>query len=191
MTLTTYVLALVPNVLANFPDALTQDTVHVRSGGTSMSCPGVAGIAALYFQRYPTATAVQIKNAIINCTIQDNFTSTTLPDNNWGYGKANAFGALTACQSVGINNSIVEDSHFFEVFPNPTNGQQGFNVVLNQLHTNDNYTLTVYNILGNKVYATTLRSEKAKIAFTANAGVYVCELSKNNTRIATKKLIVQ
>jgi subtilisin family serine protease len=191
MTLTTYVLALVPNVLANFPDALTQDTVHVRSGGTSMSCPGVAGIAALYLQRYPSATAVQVKNAIINCTIQDNFTSTTLPDNNWGYGKANAYGALTGCASVGINNNALANELLFEVFPNPTNGQQSLSVLLNEWNTNDTYSLNIYDVLGNLVYTSALKSAKTSIAFSANAGIYLCELGKNKQRITAKKLIVR
>lgn len=74
---------------------LAQGGMHNRNGGTSHAAPAVAGIAALYLQKNPTATAAQVKNAIIRCTIQDQFTGCLLPDNYWGYGKVNAFGALT------------------------------------------------------------------------------------------------
>jgi subtilisin family serine protease len=37
---------------------------HFRDGGTSSSAPVVAGIAALYLEQNPTATAMQVKNAI-------------------------------------------------------------------------------------------------------------------------------
>lgn len=74
---------------------LGQGGMHNRNGGSSHASPAVAGIAALYLQKNPTATAAQVKNAIISCTIQDEWTGCLLPDNYWGYGKVNAFGALT------------------------------------------------------------------------------------------------
>lgn len=67
---------------------------HIRSGFTSQASPIVAGIAALYLQKNPTATATQVQQAIIKCPIQDSFTGNNLPDDYWGYGKVNAFGAL-------------------------------------------------------------------------------------------------
>ena len=67
---------------------------HLRNGGTSMASPIVAGIAALYFQKRPTATYDEIKKALICTAVTDSFTGPT-PNNGYGYGKVNAFQALT------------------------------------------------------------------------------------------------
>ncbi len=75
---------------------------HIRSGGTSHACPVVAGIAALYLQKNPTATAAQVKQAIIRCTIKDQYTGNSLPDKYWGYGKVDGFRTLTDCITIVI-----------------------------------------------------------------------------------------
>ncbi len=67
---------------------------HIRNGGTSMSAPIVTGIAALYLQKRPTATYDEIKQALICTALSDSFTGTT-PNIEYGYGKVNAFAALT------------------------------------------------------------------------------------------------
>lgn len=67
---------------------------HVRNGGTSMASPVVAGIAALYLQKKPTATYDEIKEAIICTAKRDNFTGNQ-PNNEYGHGKVNGFAALT------------------------------------------------------------------------------------------------
>ncbi|MEM9024779.1 MAG: S8 family serine peptidase, partial [Bacteroidota bacterium] len=73
--------------------------MHYRNGGTSMASPGVAGIAALYFQKCPQATAADILQALRGTASTDGFTG-TVPNFQWGYGKANGFDAL-----VGSNFS--------------------------------------------------------------------------------------
>lgn len=72
-----------------------QDGQHYLYNGTSFSSPAVAGIAALYFQKYPDATAAEVKAAILDQARQDAFTGAELPNNLWGYGKADAFRTLT------------------------------------------------------------------------------------------------
>ncbi len=67
---------------------------HYLQGGTSFSSPIVAGIVALYLQRYPDANWLDIKDAILQGARQDSFTGSALPDNQWGYGKVNAFASL-------------------------------------------------------------------------------------------------
>lgn len=71
---------------------------HIRNGGTSMASPIVAGIAALYLQKRPTATYEEVKTALICTAVSDSFTGTT-PNPEYGNGKVNAFKALT----VGLN----------------------------------------------------------------------------------------
>lgn len=72
---------------------------HLRNGGTSMASPIVAGIAALYLEKRPTANYDEIKTALICTAVQDSFTGTT-PNTEYGYGKVNAFAALTQTHCV-------------------------------------------------------------------------------------------
>ncbi len=74
---------------------MSQDGMHYLYNGTSFSSPVVAGVAALYFQKYPDADYNDVKNAIIDNAKHDGFTGEALPDNYWGYGKVDAFRTLT------------------------------------------------------------------------------------------------
>ncbi|MCY7409491.1 MAG: S8 family peptidase [Chitinophagales bacterium] len=75
--------------------------MHNRNGGTSMAAPVVAGVAALYLQKNPQASWKEIKDAIETTTYTDDFTGNNLPDNKFGYGKVNAFAALTSVLIYG------------------------------------------------------------------------------------------
>ena len=67
--------------------------MHIRNGGTSMASPVVAGAAALYLQRCPTATAQEIIDAVHRNARMDAFTG-AVPNNYWGMGKLDAFNML-------------------------------------------------------------------------------------------------
>ena len=67
---------------------------HIRNGGTSMASPIVAGIAALYLQKRPTANYSEIKKLLQWTAFRDSFT-TANANPEYGYGKVNAFGMLT------------------------------------------------------------------------------------------------
>jgi gliding motility-associated-like protein len=79
---------------ANKHFQLGEGCMHSIDNGTSNACPGVAGIAALYLQKNPTATYAQINQAIKDGAIMDAFTGYALPDKYWGYGKANALATM-------------------------------------------------------------------------------------------------
>lgn len=74
---------------------MSPDGMHYLYNGTSFSSPVVAGVAALYFQKNPEADYNDVRDAIINNAKHDTFTGEALPDNEWGYGKVDAFRTLT------------------------------------------------------------------------------------------------
>jgi hypothetical protein len=83
---------------------------HIRNGGTSMASPVVAGVAALYLEKRPTARWDEIKQAIINTARRDTFTG---PDANFAYGngKLNGYGAMIepfvyGCKDTGSINYL-------------------------------------------------------------------------------------
>jgi predicted outer membrane repeat protein len=64
----------------------------ISRSGTSMATPFVAGVAALVFDQFPTATAAEVRDAILSGAV----TSASLDGFIEGSRSLNAFGALTA-----------------------------------------------------------------------------------------------
>lgn len=72
---------------------IDQGGFHIRNGGTSMSSPVVAGIAALYLQKCSNASYQDFKTDLLNTSLTDSQTGMT-PNNAYGYGKVNAHETL-------------------------------------------------------------------------------------------------
>lgn len=95
---------------------------YVSANGTSASTPLVAGVAALVLSAHPQLTPMQIRESLLNTAvhIQDGTTMTTsYPNNYYGWGFANALGALlyhgivfSNLPTVSINNSTMTVSTF-------------------------------------------------------------------------------
>lgn len=99
--------------------------------GTSMACPHVAGIVALWLQAKPGLTFEQVMDVLKNSCDNDEFTAKT--PIRWGYGKINAQKGLNylLSQSDGIEevNSSVRQSQSTVIYDlqgrqvtNPTRG---------------------------------------------------------------------
>lgn len=69
--------------------AIDSGGYHIRNGGTSLACPVVAGIAALYLERCPRATYQDFLNDIQSTAFANTFTG-TLPNYAYGYGVTHA-----------------------------------------------------------------------------------------------------
>jgi subtilisin family serine protease len=111
-------LSLLAQYAAAGSTVVAQGGYHRTAGGTSAASPVVAGLAALYFQKNPTATNQQLKQAIINCAYHDVFTGNSLPNNKWGYGKLDGFASMT-CGEALIHVNEIGDEKGIQVFPNP------------------------------------------------------------------------
>lgn len=88
----------------------------ITSGGTSFSSPIIAGAAACLWQSNPTATNMQLLNAI-----QQSASQYLTPDSIYGYGIPNfckADSILNVMLSIGNINS---DNESLTVYPNPFN----------------------------------------------------------------------
>jgi Subtilase family len=75
------------------PSMLAVGGEHVRNGGTSMAAPVIAGIAALFLEKCPTATYQDFLDALHTTAYADSWTGVT-PNQGYGYGKINAFDLL-------------------------------------------------------------------------------------------------
>lgn len=76
----------------NYP-AMDSGGWHMRNGGTSMSSPVVAGIAALFLERCEKGNYASFLNAIQNYSSSNTYTG-TLPNNAYGYGVVDAYQIL-------------------------------------------------------------------------------------------------
>ncbi len=78
---------------ASFGASMSDDSMHVRNGGTSMASPAVAGMAALYLEYCNQATYNHFLTDLHNSAFTDGFTG-AVPNNAYGYGKAHALNCL-------------------------------------------------------------------------------------------------
>ena len=89
--------------LANAANAnnILQGGWHSKMTGTSIASPAVAGIAALYLEKCPTATYSDFKRDLIETATTDNYTG-IVPNISYGYGKPHALNLLLGANNVPI-----------------------------------------------------------------------------------------
>ena len=96
-----------------WPDTHSTYGRYVRETGTSVSSPLVAGVVALLLEADPKLTVDSVKSLLASTAIKDRFTGALpIPDNRWGAGKINAYGALA--KLLGTNatgRSAFIDAH--------------------------------------------------------------------------------
>jgi subtilisin family serine protease len=186
-TISCAVLSMVPNFIANAPEVLAQGGYHVTGGGSSAASPIVAGIAALYLQANPNADHAQVKNAITSCARQDQFTGSSLPNNAWGYGKADAYQAIIGC-TTGIEDETAYPSALL-IYPNPSEGDITIDL---EIPAGRGGTITVYNAIG-KLVRTFEVKESGSIRMDRKdlgPGLYFFTLSSNGHMLRTEKLVI-
>ena len=132
-----------PDVMAMGQDTYVADGYgdYYNGSGTSFSNPVMAGAVACLRQARPYASVQEICDAVRMCSDRANN-----PDNRYGYGipdLSQALELLSVEEPTG--NS---PAHIISVYPNPSKGE--VHVALNDLHKAE---LTVYDIMGHKLYA--------------------------------------
>lgn len=89
------------------------------ASGTSMASPNATGIIALFLQANDTLDPDMVVDVLQNTAIVDPETG-LVPNNDWGYGKIDAYEGLRyILNSVGIREIEPET---WKLFPNPSNG---------------------------------------------------------------------
>ena len=101
---------------------------HMLKNGTSMASPVVAGVAALYFEKCPTATMAEILQTITSSAKKDSFTGTT-SNTAYGNGKVDGLATLVSSNftfSLG-NDAIICDGDSLLISAPSFNSYQWFN----------------------------------------------------------------
>ncbi len=173
------------------PTKVAAGKKHFRSSGTSMASPVVAGIAALYLQKNPNASYAEVKDAILNCADEDAFTGSSLPNNNWGHGKADAYAAVAGC-STNINENDLNGIELSN-YPNPFYDQTIIHYDISGLLSVKKAELKVFDVLGHTVITFGLHDKRSDIPVSKNnlrSGIYFYSLSVDGKIIKTNKLVV-
>lgn len=178
-------LAHIISLKTNAPYVVAQGGYHVTAGGTSSSSPVVAGLAALYFQRHPTATNQQLKQAIIDCSYQDIFTTNQLPSNKWGYGKLDGFATMT-CGEVLANVKYHSNMNEVMLFPNPFTNESTL------LFPNSNFRkIKLYNSSGQLVMEDVTSSSSYQLKRNnLSSGLYLVLCEEKTETFKIKVLIL-
>ena len=179
------------NILASIePEKVAAGKKHKRSSGTSMASPVVAGIAALYLQKYPQATWLDVKTAVLNCADRDGDTGENLPNNKWGHGKVNGYGVVKGC-SVGIGEIDNSANIDFGFFPNPSHDKISLQYDLSSAKYKS-AAMEIKNALGESVKKITLKEMSSSIDLQnfLTSGIYFGSLILDGKTVKTTKLVV-
>ena len=90
-------------------------------------------------------------------------------------------------------NSVVENTNKeleVSVYPNPSNGIFSMQMNNEQL-TNINYQLSIYNVMGEKVFQSQISNLKLQISLDAPSGIYFYKLSSLKEIISTGKFVIE
>lgn len=82
--------------------AVTRDGKHIAWSGTSAAAPYTAGVIALLLQRNPQLDAAQIKEMLVRTAKRGDRFVGPVPNPEWGYGKLNPAGALSAQPKASV-----------------------------------------------------------------------------------------
>ncbi len=82
---------------------ITQDGTHIVLRGTSMATPHVVGAIALLYDRNSGLDITDTINLLETSATSDTWTTNTLPNNDWGYGKLNALNLVTSTTPISTS----------------------------------------------------------------------------------------
>jgi subtilisin family serine protease len=176
------------------PIAMAMGCMHLRDGGTSTASPVVAGVAALFFQRFPNATWFDVKRAVTLCAYSDSFSLSAgpLPNNTWGYGKVDGFQTILPCAAVGIPETENLSYTNLSVSPNPFNDHATIHFDLTGMHSKKG-EIKIFDAIGNEVRKISFAKQAGEIVLKKQeltSGVYFISLISEGQYVATKKLVV-
>ena len=165
---------------------------YLTFNGTSAACPNAAAVMALILSVDSNLTAERAR-AIIDTTAEKvgGYAYTTNnPYGTWsaelGYGRVNAFLAVSMAQQVPLSQVDLHTKAHFEVYPNPS---QGVVLVGHQLQDGEPLELMVCTPLGQVVRRQPITNPKQTALHLDDlpSGSYYISLKTNKTMV-TKSL---
>ncbi|MDD3558249.1 MAG: S8 family peptidase [Melioribacteraceae bacterium] len=179
---------------ASLNPATILDDKTVLMQGTSMSAPHFTGVVALLLEQNPNLSYEEVFEVLKNTSITDDITG-TVPNNEFGYGRIDAYAALqTLITSVEDDDIIPVEFKLSQNYPNPFNPST---TIEYSLPTNELVKIKVYDILGNEI--TTLVNDtksagKYRVSFDASnlsSGVYFYQITAGSFHEVHKMILLR
>jgi subtilisin family serine protease len=182
-----------PDIMAQGVSVRSASSVgnnYTNASGTSLSCPLIAGVAALVLSAHPHLTPMQVITAIKSTASNAN-----APNREIGWGIANALAAVNYFP-LSLQPSASEPKTFalHQNYPNPFNPST---IITYQLPQTSDVQLDVFDVLGRKV-TTLVRERQAAgsysysflaLRFSLSSGVYFYRLQAGSF-VETKKMML-
>ncbi len=140
-----------PNLAAQGSFTVVQGSdglISIFGFGTSFACPVLAGSATCLWQAHPSATAMEIKNAM-----QQSANYASAPNDSLGYGIPDFALAHNILSGIEENSSFVSS---LIVYPNPVGEQIIF--LLNERRSGV-INATIYDMTGKRIHSEELFSD--------------------------------
>lgn len=180
-------IATMNSFITNSPHKVAADGMHYINGGTSMASPVVSGVAALFFEKNQGANYADVITAIVDNAVADQQTG-ILPGNQYGYGKLNGFGTLSA--PFGPNGLRESSMSQVQIYPNPSSGQLNIDVddaVVDQIRI---YDLTGRILINRTVFCKGSEGCMMDVS-ELTAGIYLLKANIGKNSWSTTKLIIE
>ena len=193
------------NLMTSSPQRVLPGEKYFVLQGTSMASPHVAGTVALMLEKDSGLTPALAKQYLTQTATSDGYTGTP-PNNDWGYGKVNAFQVMSLL-TTGVGQSqetrFPEKLTLLEAYPNPfsVRGQQKL-AIFYRLPREEMVQLRIVNILGQTIKIFTPgkqlagkhrifwngRNEQAQVV---PSGIYFYELKAGDFHLVKKMVLVR
>lgn len=158
--------------------------------GTSMASPFITGVLATWLQAFPGLTPEYAREIMQTTARYDSFTGESLPSNLWGYGKINAYEGIKECirYESAIEPNRVDNPHMVIADGNSVRVVMGC--------ADNSLRMQLYNLQGACVASQVIDNACAgeELTFGTDdlaSGIYLLQLSGDNTRLMVKKIIIQ
>lgn len=171
----------------------TDATRNYRYGymqGTSMAAPFVTGVVATWLEAYPDMTPEELLDVIKKTSRKDSFTGDNLANgnNDWGYGKIDAFAGIVECIDKNLKSCIDTTSPF-----EGTITKDGDNIRITFASTTDHADVNIYSANGSlaashKLTGISLGNERTINLGGLQSGIYLLQI-KTDKEIKTVKFI--
>jgi subtilisin family serine protease len=175
-----------------WPDTLSTNGRYTRGTGTSVSSPIVAGIIALLLQKNPALTSEDVRQLLQSTTIKDQFTGPlSNPNNIWGWGKVNAYGALEQLTGITPGKRIPPDVHgALAALKVIDRGNQKFIYITPGTTKPKSVQILLYSLSGRIVLSKSAIKSTIALPRTLSKGIYLIDLLHDGSSVAQQKLAV-
>ncbi len=171
-------------------------------GAVSGAAPVLTGIIALMLEADSSLTSDKVKTILQNSAIKDEFTG-EVPNNQWGYGKVDAFAAIsTTLGSTAIQSKDEFNPKLFSFaqnFPNPFNPET---TIRYNLPNRGKVHIKIFNILGKEVISLingTMPSGTHKVTWNGkdqfgkpvSSGIYIYQIETGNQILQKRMMLLK